>query len=126
MQKLSAFKKTLLFLNASSFKLASVGSWKDAFYNQTESTALIFNWCLEFSLFKLFFIKMDRLPSFFVAFLLAAPFIFHLGISFIFSTDLKLIKDDYKSYYARSYYVTYSIFAVIGMIFALYYLFCIW
>ena len=127
MQSLSRFKKILLFLNASSYKIASIGSWKDAFYKQTDSGALIFNWCLWFSLFKLLMINTDSLPPSTVAILLLlTPFVFHLGIEFIFSDDLKLIKENYKQYYANSYYVTYCILAVMGMVFTLYYLIVIW
>ncbi len=117
----------MLFLNASSYKLGSVGTWKDAFYNQTESTALIVNWCLWFSLFRLFSINNDKpLDADLRIVLLATPFVVHLGINFIFSNDLKIIKADYKQYYQNYWYLTYCIFAVLSVIFTLYYLFCLW
>ena len=125
MKKINKFKRVILFLNASSYKLAGIGSYKDAFYKQTQSTALLLNWCLEFSLFKLL-INTDKLASIYVKVLLSMPFVFHLFIDFIFSDDLKLIENNYKQYYGNYYYVTYCILAVSGVIFALYYIFCIW
>jgi hypothetical protein len=127
LKKLSGFKKIILFLNASSYKIASIGSWKDAFYKQTDSGALIFNWCLWFSLFKLLTINTgSRLPPNVVTIFLATPLVLHLCIEFAFSADLKLIKENYKEVYANAYYVTYCILAVIGVIFTLYYIFYIW
>jgi hypothetical protein len=126
MKELNKFKKTLLFLNASSIRLASIGEHKDSFYKNSEPLSLIINWCLEFSLFKLAMIRTDNLPSIYVKFLLGLPFIFHLGISFIFSTDLKLIENNYNQYYSNYYYGAYCLFAVMSIIFSLYYIFEIW
>jgi len=126
MEKISRFKKIILFLNASSYKIASIGSWKDAFYKQTESTALVVNWCLWFFLFKLLSANTVSLSSNFVIILLVLPFILHLCINFIFSDDLKLIEENYLQYYGKYYYVTYCILAAVGVIFTLYYLLNKW
>jgi hypothetical protein len=43
----------MLFLNVSAHKLAKATSNQESFYDLTESHAIIFIWCLEFSLIKL-------------------------------------------------------------------------
>lgn len=126
MKELSKIKKTILFLNASSYKLAGIGSYKDSFYKPTQPLALTLNWCLEFSLFKVLLINTDNLASVYIKILLLAPFAFHLCIDFIFSRDLKSIENNYEQYYLKYYYITYCILAIIGVIFALYYIFYIW
>jgi hypothetical protein len=123
MKKLSRFKKIILFLNASSRRLASATTSKDDFNNQKQSFGLFLNWCLEFFLFKLLSIQINNLPSYYFAILLVTPFIFHLSIDLLFSNDLKLIEKDYSNYYGKYHYVTYCALSIISCFYAIYCLF---
>jgi hypothetical protein len=126
MQDLIRYKKIILFLNASSYKVAlATGGSEDGFYsgkNYTFGAAL--NFGIEFFLFKVFlYFKTEHIPSNRFAILFAAPFILHTGIDLLFSKDLKLIKQNYTSYYGKYSYPVYCVFAITGAVFGVCYLF---
>lgn len=123
MQKLSRFKKIILFFNASSFRLASLGSSNDDFFGKNHMVGIVLNWCVEFFLFKLLPIYTDKLSTSYFKILFLTPFILHFSIDHLFRDDLKLIEKNYKHYYQKPYFVGYCILSTIGVFYGIYYLF---
>jgi len=125
MKKLSRLKKIILFLNASSYRLALLGdsATEDTAFEKRKAFGVLLNYCMEFFLFKLLSINMNNISSFCFTFLLVTPLIFHSCIYLIFSSDLALVAKNYNYYYGKAYYIVYSILAILGGFYAVYYLF---
>jgi len=123
MIQIGRFKKIILFLNATSFKLANVGHYKEGIYNNNLPLALVLIFCLEFSTLRLLslFNQDIKLPYFSV--LLPVSFIFHLFINVIFNSDLRIIEKNYKRYYGQYYFIIYCIVIVPSVIYTIIYLF---
>ena len=123
MQNLSSLKRIILFLNASSYRLALAGTSGNSVFDNYRSIAIGFNCCIEYFLFKISSINTTALPSMYFTMLLVSPIIIHSCIDFIFSAELKLINENYSAYYGKYYYLIYCILAISGVIYAVYFIF---
>jgi hypothetical protein len=122
MIRLSRLKRIILFLNASSFKLAKIGHYKNGIYDVSKPLGIALNWCLELSIYRL--IILNRYPlkvsDFKIA--LALSFIFHLGIDFIFKNDLKFLDQEYKINFGTYSFWIYCFAIFMSVIYTLSYL----
>ena len=123
MIKSNRFKKFFLFLNATSFKLANTGRYKDGVYNNNLPLALLLIFCLEFSIFRLLSIIDPHIQLPHISVFFPTSFIIHLSIYVIFKSDFDLIEKDYEQYYLRYYYVLYCIVIIPSVIYTITYLF---
>lgn len=120
---ISTPKRILLFLNASSNRLARHAKYFDDSFLNTKPIGFAFNYLIEFCIFNLLRISTDQLPYTCVTILLMSPFLVHGIIDFIFSNDLKLIEQDYNKYYRSYYYNIYCALVIIGVLYGIYYMF---
>ena len=121
MENISSFKRVILFLNASSFKLASIGTDKDSIYSdKNKSFGALLNCALVFSLFRFLFVNTHNISY---ALLLLGPLSLQIVINVIFSNDLKLIANNYDGYYNQYFYRVYCLIIIWACLYVLYYLF---
>jgi hypothetical protein len=122
MKKINRFKIFFLFLNASSYKLADTGRYKDGIYNESQVIALILIWCIEFAIFRLLSLINRNVKLSYAFILLGVSFIFHLGIDILFKSDLKLIGGNYQLYYGKYVYYIFCFIVIMAVIYTINYL----
>jgi hypothetical protein len=121
MENINSFKRVILFLNASSFRMASIGTDKDSFYsNKNMSFGALLNCVLIFSLLRLLLGHSNNVSY---LLLLLCPFVLQIVINVIFSSDLKLIANNYSVYYNQYFYKGYCLIIICAALYMLYYLF---
>lgn len=116
------FRKTLLYLNASSRHLIGlIDSRNNLTDSQTRIASFLLNYSFEGSI--VYYLR-SSIPSFTASAFtvcIILLILFHVIIDLVFTSDLKAMDDNYNFYYRKAWFYFYCVLPLIGIAYLTYY-----